>query len=1237
LTSGQFTTGCGNSTAAPIFNAALMNSGLYGESNLIVVSDPDIVLINNQWWMIFATGPTGLRAIQPFAAYLPPGASLSTTTTYPSDPNGWHLVGAAANGGFAIPVYGYPGTNGWDQLAAETPSVDVGPDGSVSIYYSGHNAGQTPFQIGLMTNFVNGQATGDPNPVMTATLPWEYSAGLPALLEQSVRWIPSLNKFIMYYTAGAWWANPAPDNDIAYAESTDGINWVNRQPLGFPVAYYNQDFLYNEQHHRFEMVISKDRTGAGGGNPRDIVWREAATAATSQANWVNETDLLLYGGGTFFDSGVLSPSMKYGNLPGEENRLYVFFHSYDSAGNMQIGRFYCDAAPSTTPTFSLSQSNPAVAVVQNSGTTMTFGVNAQSGFTGAVNFSVSGVPSGVNASLTQTASTTGTTLAIFVQPTAVPGRYPIVVTGTSGNITQTSTFTLTVNEPASFSLTSSTANLSLAPGAGNTLSINVTPLYGFTGTVNFSASGFPAAVNDSFLQTSSTTGSTFVIYVQPTAVPGKYPITVAGTSGSLSATTNFTLTITSPPTFTLTPSVPAVSVTQGSGTTVNVAVNAQSGFTSAVGFSASGFPSGVTAAFQPARSATATTLSVAASSSAVPGQYPITVTGTSGSLTASTNVTLTVMGAPRFSLTPSATAASLQQSTGATLNIGVSPLYGFTGTVSFSASGFPAAVNNTFLPASSTTGSVLVMYVQPTAAPGQYPITVTGTSGTLTQTTAFTLSVTPAPLQPQTITFPTISSQTVGAPLTLSATANSGLPVSFNSSTSSVCTVSGTTASFSAAGTCTITASQAGNGSYNPAPSVTQSFAVNIATPSAVSVSPSAGSALSQVFTAVYSDPTGASNISSAFVLFNTSVSSAGACYVQYYPSSNLLYLKNDAGTGLSSGIAPGSSATVSNSQCTLSGTGSSYTVSGNSATLNVALTFTSAAFNNIYLSAAEKDGSNSGWIEKGGWGAAAPPSVVSLSPTSGSSTTQTFTAVFSDLNGASSINEAYMLFNTSVSATGACWVEYNAITKVFSLEGSSTLANSECTLSTAGSSYATSGNTATLTVALTFAGTSFNNVYLSASDKGGKNSGWVQKGTWGTALPPAVVSVTPNSGSGATQTFTAVYSDPNGAALINAAYILINTSVSGTGACWVEYNPITQLLYLQGNSTGIAPGSASTVSNSKCTLAGTGSSYTVAGNTATLEAALTFTGSAPENIYVYASDKNSKNTGWINAGSWTP
>jgi hypothetical protein len=345
LLKGQFTPNCGNATAAPIFDASQMNTGLYGENNLVAVSDPDVVLIGNQWWMIFASGPAFPRALAPVAAYLPPGASLSTSTTYPSDPNGWHLVGAQANGqGYTPPVSA--SASSWDAVAAETPSIDVGPDGVVSIYYAGHNAGQTAFQIGLMSNFANGQATGNPNPVMSAQQPWEFSSGLGAVLEQSARWMPQLNKWIMYYTAGAWWANP-PDNTLARAESTDGVHWVNHQKLDFPPAYYNQDFLYNAPRKRYEMVISKDPTGTGGAQPRNLVWRTATTPALTMKKWTHEVTLLQYDAANnapWYNSGVLSPSVRYGNLPGETNRLYVFFHSYTQQGNMYIGRFYCDAS-----------------------------------------------------------------------------------------------------------------------------------------------------------------------------------------------------------------------------------------------------------------------------------------------------------------------------------------------------------------------------------------------------------------------------------------------------------------------------------------------------------------------------------------------------------------------------------------------------------------------------------------------------------------------------------------------------------------------------------------------------------------------------------------------------------------------------------------------------------------------------------------------------------------------------
>jgi hypothetical protein len=389
LAGGQFAQNCGQATAAPIFDASKMNTGLYGVNNVIAVSDPDIVLIGNQWWMIFATGPGDIRAIEPFAAYLPQGASLSTATTYPSDPNGWHLVGAQADGnGIATPIS--PTPSSWDFVAAETPSADVGSDGTVSIYYSGHNSGQTAFQIGIMTDFNNGKATGDPNPVMSAQEPWEFSSNLGALLEQSVRWQPQLNQYLMYYTAGAWWASP-PDNTLAYAESVDGINWENRQKLDFDPSYYNQDFVYNAPRNRYEMVISKDPTGAGGANPRNLVWVEAATPAVAKADWVHETTLLEYNAANnapWYNSGLLSPAMKYGNLPGEENRLYVFFHSYTQQGDMFIGRFYCDANL-TAPTLSFS------AIPQHTYGDAPFTVSASSASNGAVTYSVISGPAAI--------------------------------------------------------------------------------------------------------------------------------------------------------------------------------------------------------------------------------------------------------------------------------------------------------------------------------------------------------------------------------------------------------------------------------------------------------------------------------------------------------------------------------------------------------------------------------------------------------------------------------------------------------------------------------------------------------------------------------------------------------------------------------------------------------------------------------------------------------------------------
>ncbi len=100
------------------------------------------------------------------------------------------------------------------------------------------------------------------------------------------------------------------------------------------------------------------------------------------------------------------------------------------------------------------------------------------------------------------------------------------------------------------------------------------------------------------------------------------------------------------------------------------------------------------------------------------------------------------------------------------------------------------------------------------------------------QSTADSNSVAIVVKTPQTIAFdPAPTGVTVGAiGVSVSATATSTLDVAYSSTTPSICSVDGSSGALTllAMGTCTIAADQAGNGTYGPAPQVTQNVAVSL-------------------------------------------------------------------------------------------------------------------------------------------------------------------------------------------------------------------------------------------------------------------------------------------------------------------------------------------------------------------------------------------------------------------------
>jgi hypothetical protein len=140
----------------------------------------------------------------------------------------------------------------------------------------------------------------------------------------------------------------------------------------------------------------------------------------------------------------------------------------------------------------------------------------------------------------------------------------------------------------------------------------------------------------------------------------------------------------------------------------------------------------------------------------------------------------------------------------------------------------------------------------------------------------------------------------------------------------------------------------------------------------------------------------------------------------------------------------------------------------------------------------------------------------------------------------------------------------------------------------------------------------------------------------------PIAVSVTPSSGSGATFSFVAVYSDPKGAGNIKSAGVLINDEVSGASACYVVYSRAKAAIGLVEDvgvgSRLLSSDRESKVENSQCTLSAKGSSIAQNGNELTLRASVEFRrefGGA-KNIYLYAQNTEGGQTPLLPArGAW--
>jgi hypothetical protein len=353
----------------------------------------------------------------------------------------------------------------------------------------------------------------------------------------------------------------------------------------------------------------------------------------------------------------LGPMVKQGQFTETINHFSVLrtvedLYGLTHAGAAASATPITDVWQAATPAFTLTASPASVSVTQGSTASTTISTTVSGGFNSAVSLTVSGLPSGVTAVFNPAPipapGSGSSTLTFTASSTAATGTANVTVMASGGGITHTTAITLTVNAVAApdFTLSASPTSLTVAQGSSATSNITVNQLNGFTGTVSLMASGLPAGVTASFNPPSTTGSSTLTLTASSTAATGSATITITGTSGSLSHSIALTLTVKAAAgaDFTISDSPTSITVNRGSTGQSTVTVGALNGFAGTVTLRVTGQGSRVTTTFNPASitGSGSSTLSVAVSRRAVTGTRTLTITGTSGNLTHSVNLTLTI-------------------------------------------------------------------------------------------------------------------------------------------------------------------------------------------------------------------------------------------------------------------------------------------------------------------------------------------------------------------------------------------------------------------------------------------------------------------------------------------------------------------------------------------------------------------------------------------------------------------
>ncbi len=414
-----------------------------------------------------------------------------------------------------------------------------------------------------------------------------------------------------------------------------------------------------------------------------------------------------------------------------------------------------ESTPTETenPTISISINPAAASVEQGSSTDVAVTVTGAGGFSGTATVSVDGVPTGVTGTVGNVQSSGGNTTAtatIAVGSGVAAGNYDLTIRATGSGVSAvTSAFTLTVTAAPAYDLSATPSQLIIEQDVQGTTNIALART-NFTGDVTLSVEGAPSGMTTSF-DLNPVSGNAAVLTIAPdgTVATGTYTLTIRGTATGLAdrtATIDVMVTAPAAPDYLLGVSPAALTINPGSSEDAAITLT-RSNFVEAVTLAAEGVPANVTVTFSenPVND-NDSEMTVAVGAAVPTGAYSFTLRSTAtGLLDKTVTIDLTVEDASSYTLGLAPSPISVEQGASGTVDVTLTRL-NFAEVVTLSIEGAPTGVTSQFsvnpVPGNA---SVLTITVGAAVTPGDYSLTVRGTSASLSDVTeSLTLTVTEA-------------------------------------------------------------------------------------------------------------------------------------------------------------------------------------------------------------------------------------------------------------------------------------------------------------------------------------------------------------------------------------------------------------------------------------------------------------------------------------------------------------